>query len=289
MVSVNNSLFSVLIKSTVNDIGDTGATSLSDALKSNTTLTKLNLFSQHKRNNTQMTPINNPLFSTLKSTANNIGDTGATSLSDALRSNTTLTRLDLRCKCKRSNTQMVSINKPLFSVLIKSTANPIGDTGMTSLGEALKSNTTLTKIDLGGKHKRNITQMASINNPLFSIFIKSTGNSIGDTGAKSLSDALKSNTTLKQLDLERENKRNNKQMTSINNQLFSIFNKSTVNDIGDTGVKSLSDSLKSNTTLQQLDLDCEHKRNNTQMASINNQLFFHSQQGTTSDTQEQHH
>ena len=39
----------ILIKSAVNEIGDRGATSLNDALKSNTTLTELNLESGHKK------------------------------------------------------------------------------------------------------------------------------------------------------------------------------------------------------------------------------------------------
>ena len=42
--------------------------------------------------------------------------------------------------------------------------------------------------------------MAFINNPLFFILNKSTGNPIEETGETSLSDALKSNTTLTQLD-----------------------------------------------------------------------------------------
>ena len=40
-------------------IGDTEAKSLSEALKSNTTLTKLNLWGEDKRNNTQTIFINN--------------------------------------------------------------------------------------------------------------------------------------------------------------------------------------------------------------------------------------
>ena len=129
-------------------IGDAGATSLSDALKSNTTLTKLVLIGEHKRNNTQMASINNQLFSIInKSTGNGIGDTGATSLSDALKSNTTLTQLSLLCKDKRNNTQMASTNNALFFILIKSTDNKIGETGATSLSDALKSNTTLTQLD----------------------------------------------------------------------------------------------------------------------------------------------
>ena len=65
--------------------------------------------------------------------------------------------------------------------------------------------------------------MVPINYCLFFCFYQSTGNKIGDTGAASLSDALKSNTALTQLDLESEYKSNNTQIASINNPLFSIF------------------------------------------------------------------
>ena len=155
MASINNPPFSIPIKSTGNSIGETGATSLSDALKSNTTLTKLNLWREHKRDNTQMASINNPLFSILiKSTGNNIGETGATSLSDALKSNTTLTKLNLRGEHEINNTQMTSIDNLFFLILIKSTDNYIGETGTASLSDALKSNTALTELNLSGEHKR---------------------------------------------------------------------------------------------------------------------------------------
>ena len=49
MTSINNSLFSFLFTSTDNKIGETGATSLGESLKSNTTLTTLNLWSEDKR------------------------------------------------------------------------------------------------------------------------------------------------------------------------------------------------------------------------------------------------
>ena len=75
-----------------------------------------------------------------------------------------------------------------------------------------------------GKHKRNNTQMAFINNSLFfSILIKSTVNNIKVTGKKALSDALKSNTTLTELTLWGGHERNNTQMTSINNPIFFPF------------------------------------------------------------------
>ena len=101
------------------------------------------------------------------------------------------------------------------------TDNEIGDIGATSLSDALKSNTTLTQLSLRGKYKwHNTKQSQSINNPLLSILNKSTGNDIGEAGAASLSDALKSNTALAKLNLSCEYKRNNTQMTSTNNPIF---------------------------------------------------------------------
>ena len=91
---------------------------------------------------------------------------------------------------------MEYINSLLFSFLIKSTVNKIGDAGATSLSDALKSNTTLTQLYFHGEDKRNNTQMTFNNNSPFSFLINSTGNNIGFRGAASLSDSLKSNTTL---------------------------------------------------------------------------------------------
>ena len=200
---------SILFTSTVNMIGETGTTSLGESLKSNTTLTELNLGCENKRKKTQKTSINNSLFVIhTTSTGNKTGETGAISLSEALKSNTTLTKLNLGCEDKKKeDTQKTSINNSLFSILITSTDNYIGETGATSLSEALKSNTTLTQLNLKGEDKRKKTQKTSINSSLFSILITSTANWIRDTGATSLSEALKSNTTLTELNLSCEDKR----------------------------------------------------------------------------------
>ena len=118
MASINNQFCFILIKSTDNDIGDTGAASLSDALKTNTTLTQLNLYCEHKRNSTDnenTSTIHSSSINT-KSTDNGIGETGATSMSDALKSNTALTQLWFEGEHKRNNTQMTSINNPLFLI-----------------------------------------------------------------------------------------------------------------------------------------------------------------------------
>ncbi len=79
-----------------NQIGDAGAAALSEALKSNATLTKLFL-------------------------QNQVGEAGAAALSEALKINATLTELNLG-------------------------DNQIGDAGAAALSEALKSNATLTTL-----------------------------------------------------------------------------------------------------------------------------------------------
>ena len=49
---------------------------------------------------------------------------------------------------------MTPTNRSFFSFHIASTDNYIGDTGATSLSEALKLNTTLTELNLSGEDKR---------------------------------------------------------------------------------------------------------------------------------------
>ena len=81
-------------------------------------------------------------------------------------------------------------------------------------------------------------------------------------------------------------------MAPINKPLFFILIKSTENKIGERGATSLSDALKSNTTLVELNLKCEYKRNNTQITFINKPQFFSfssNQQGTRLEKEEQYH
>ena len=88
------------------------------------------------------------------STGNNIGETGATSLSESLKSNSTLTELNLYCEDKRKTHERHPSTIHFFLFLFTSTGNEIGDTGVTSLSEALKSNTTLTELNLWSEDKR---------------------------------------------------------------------------------------------------------------------------------------
>ena len=76
------------------------------------------------------------------------GDEGARALSDALKVNTTLTTLKLKCeqeekgKTKQSHHQ-ISTNK---------TGDFISEEGACALSEALKVNSTLTALDLASVH-----------------------------------------------------------------------------------------------------------------------------------------
>ena len=140
---------------------------MSDALKSNIALTVLDLSGNREKKAQKMTFINKLLnLIYIKTTDNKIGNTGATLLSDALKSNSALAKLNLCCEHERSNTQnsIHSINKPLFFILVQFTDNDIEGKGATSLSGALKSNTTLTKLSLGGEYKRNNTEITSFNN-----------------------------------------------------------------------------------------------------------------------------
>ena len=156
------------------------------------------------------------------------------------------------------------------------------------MSEALKSNTTLKQLNLSSEDKIKKTQRHSSTIHSFSFLFTSTGNDIGESGATSLSEVLKSNTTLTKLNLSCEDKR--RHTKGIHQQFtLSFLFISTDNSIGDTGASSLSEALKSNTTLTKLDLRSEDRRH--AKTSINNSLFLFSsrQQGTVSKKEEQHH
>ena len=108
----------------------------------------------------------------------------------------------------KEDTQKTPINNSLFPFLLSSKGNEIWVTGTASLSEALKLNTTLTALYLGSEDKRKKTHKrhpSTIHS--FSFLFSSTGNNIGDTGATSLSESFKSNTTLTGLYLKSEDKR----------------------------------------------------------------------------------
>ena len=83
----------------------------------------------------------------------------------------------------------------------------VDGTGIISLSEALKSNTTLTLLDLTRKEAKRQSNVYPSRICFPPFFFVTTDISIGKTGAESLFEALKSNTTLTELHLGCEDKR----------------------------------------------------------------------------------
>ena len=186
---------------------------------------------------------------------NGIGDEGARGLGDALKTNTTLTQLWLGSEQQdRKETQQE--NKASTTWHVEWLAdNGIGVEGARGLVDALKTNTTLTELSLGGEQQdqgRTLKPRKAQQHEVWLI-----ANRIGDEGARALGDALKTNTTLTQLELnseQQDHKETLKESKSKHNGMWSGW---AANVIGDEGARALGDALKTNTTLTQLWLSCE--------------------------------
>ena len=220
-------------------IDDASVASLAEMLKSNTTLTKLNLssadFGTAGAASLAEALKSNTTLTKLNLSVNTIYDAGVAALAEALKSNTTLTELELGLVCIRAS-------------------------GAAGLAEALKSNTSLTKLDfsvndIGADGAAGLAEALKSNTTLTNLNLADT--SIGAAGAAGLAEALKSNTTLTELDCSgnhigaasaaglAEVLKSNTTLTELD---FSG------NDIGAAGAADLAEVLKSNTTLTVLSM-----------------------------------
>ena len=203
-----------------NHIGDEGAAVLAGALKSNsTTLQELNLES------------------------NFIGEGGALALAGALKSNSTLQRVYL-------------------------SFNNIGDEGVMALAEALKSNTTLQKLWLSNNKITCVGAAALaealMSNPTTLQELDLGSNYIRNEGAIALAEALKGNRTLQVLWklLSNPNPCNSigvdhvryawKQAKKIGSKSLKLGLEN--NEIGKEGEMAVLEALKTDATLDQLDI-----------------------------------
>ena len=137
------------------ELCDDFAMQLSEALKFNTTLTKLALHGNHlsstfAKDIGEALKVNSTLMS-LSLNWNTIGDPGVASISDALKVNNTVTELCLE-GCSIEDSGMVSIGESLKINRTITTLdlchNSIDVSGVKSLGEALKVNSSLTDLKL---------------------------------------------------------------------------------------------------------------------------------------------
>ena len=143
-----------------------------------------------------------------------IGESGASALARALRTNCSLTNLDLGC-------------------------NAIGETGAVAIGEALQSNCSLTHLYL-------------------------SNNQIGDRGADALAKALRSEDTFTQLNPLEQSSINDSGVAELHFALVKAIHGSCstqvirldlrCNNISCAGATALADALLSNSTLERLDL-----------------------------------
>jgi hypothetical protein len=197
-------LFNSHSQSTGKRIGEEGAIKLAEALKSNTSLTTLNLFCIHTVSD---------LFFSLD-TDNSIGTEGSIRIIKALKLNSSITDLYLTSnfllhfilahsiqvmrwaikvqsnylKCSNathlSHISCSAVINFYFISFSSNTANNISNEGAIKLFEALQSNSTLTSLDLYS------------NTCCFVSFSLNTDNKIGSEGAIKLSEVLKLNTSL---------------------------------------------------------------------------------------------
>ena len=121
------------------------------------------------------------------------------------------------------------------------------------MSEALKMNTTLTKLNIGGIDSR---LMARFHRSLPLSQKCSTGNMLTKVGAASLLEALKTNTTLTSLNLNGEQTNYFFLKERSHHQLFIHVNQ-TENRMEGEGTALLSEFLKTNSSLLALHLRCK--------------------------------
>ena len=134
-------------------------------------------------------------------------------------------------------------NKNTFIIhLFEIAYNEIGAEGGRAIAEALKTNTSLTELNLG------LTQQPQQQHFSFSHF-QITANNIGSEGCRAIAATLKTNTSLTELNLG---------LTQHKYQLFSFSHSQiTANKIGDEGWRAIAAALEANTSLKKLCLSCE--------------------------------
>ena len=307
-LKVNNSLTNLDLRS--NQIGAFGAQALSDALEVNTTLTKLDLsdngitasgapfLSKAIKLNASLTTLNlshnkigeqrqwhhRPDEITMIPTFFQLGtftlpealekldkfstgmdetmdDYGLFSLSESLKTNATLTNLNLK------DNEIDSVTAYYLSESLKTNAtlttlnlsrNSLHSFGSRCLSSALRTNGTLTSLNVSNAsiNAQVLSEALKVNATLTNLDLSK--NWIGDSGAKALSDVLHVNATLKKLSLSFtkigvkgtqcicEAVARNKTLTSLD---FSL------NNIGGAGALFFSEALQSNKALNDLNLN----------------------------------
>ena len=145
---------------------------------------------------------------------------------------------------------------------------------MTSLAESLKTNTSLSELDLCCLHGKTSKANKYLSIVGFMCSLKKpTGNSIGNEVATPLCEMLKSNSTLTKLSLLCESKREHNENALV--VTFQSHSNLIDNNVGYQAETPLIQALKANTTLTELSGLCE-TQNNKKHAFIFHSCIFHS-------------
>ena len=221
---------------------------------------------------------NNTNLTHLDMSSNNIGDEGAIELGLSLTNNTTLQNLDISCNSIGSKgtwniVRVISNSLRYFNI----SSNKIGVNGVIYLSFLIKERLLTTLIiennDIEHKGARRLSEALKVNTSLTELDI--SHNNIGDEGTIALAEALGEggNTTLTKLDIS-YNKigkgASHLAKALKENKTLMSLNIET-NSSGDEEIKAIAEALceGGNTTLTELDISYNHLGNNGLAALIN--------------------
>ncbi|KJE95232.1 hypothetical protein CAOG_009893 [Capsaspora owczarzaki ATCC 30864] len=159
-------------------VGDAEALAIAEALKVNTTVTRVELWQ------------------------NQIGVAGASAIAETLKVNKAVTSIavwdnQIGDAGASAIAETLKVNKTVTWITVWD--NQIGDAGASAIAEALKVNTTVTKVDLGENligdaGAQAIAELIKVNKTL--AWLNLSWNCIGDVGIQAIADARESNPTL---------------------------------------------------------------------------------------------
>ena len=238
-------------------ISNSATTVISNFLKANRTLQKLELShntisSKAIKQFMKAIKSNNSLHS-VNISHNTISDDGAVAISNCLKNNCTLQKFNISYN-KISRIEIIN-NDNLQTLDISH--NILSD--FEAIDEYLKDNNTLQKLNISCNELVNVGQALQINVTLHMLDI--SHNKISDDGAIVISECLKYNCTLQELNIS-YNRLSNIGIIHIGealqmNTALQILDLS-YNNLSDDGVLTFSKHLKQNNTLNQLAISCNN-------------------------------
>ena len=240
-------------------IGEEGMVALSSALKTNTTLKCLNACWNRFGDEGAFhlaKALSHTSLQEIDISHCDIGEEGMVALSSALKTNTTLKCLNA-CWNRFGDEGAFHLAKALSHTSLQEidiSCCGIGEEGMVALSSALKTNTTLKCLNacesrFGDKGAFHLAEALS-HTSLQEIDISYCG--IGEKGMVALSSALKTNATLKQLDISGNNSGVEGLSSALSNNTSLTHLKVSLGRINDHSRAALARAILQNTTLTSL-------------------------------------